>query len=105
MKGIDKNERIERIVKKVYDRKHETTSDLLESSHDLLRAAELVETRQDHVTVWNVKVHILRMVNDAFETGYFTDISYDELRNAKWLLSEVELKAGYQAMRTYASQK
>jgi hypothetical protein len=75
-------------------RKIETTTDCLYVAEELKKEAEKVTSRFEHITWWDKKVDVLRTINGAFETGYFTGAAYDELWMAKHIISEAELIAG-----------
>ena len=78
-----------------------TTTDILEASKDVLAQAEKVTTREEHVSVWDRKVDVLRALNSAIETGYFTGEAYSELRQAQTNLYKAEDVAGLKALATY----
>ena len=71
-----------------------TTTQCIERAQEILREAELVQTREQHAQVWDKKVDLMRIINNSFETGYFTGEAYNELKEAKRLLNKAETVAG-----------
>ncbi len=82
----------------------QTTTDCLTEARHLLNDAKKVETRAQHVNFWDNKVELLHIINNAFETGYFTGKAYDELQEAKTLLLTAETIAGDRARETYTRE-
>jgi hypothetical protein len=74
--------------------KIETTTDCLVASQDLLKKAFEVKDREQHATWWDNKVDVLRCIINALETGYFTGIARDELKEAQYTISRAEKIAG-----------
>jgi hypothetical protein len=78
-------------------RKLETTTDCIRAAEALKEEAKQVTTRESHVAWWDRKVDVLRAINEAFETGFFTGQAYDELWMAKHILYKAEEEAGKRA--------
>jgi len=71
-----------------------TTTELLEAAKQLKEAAKEVQDATQHRLWWDKKVDVLRAVNSALETGYFTGDAYAELTQAKYIISNAEATAG-----------
>jgi hypothetical protein len=81
-----------------------TTEDCMLEARELLEKAHKVSTREEHIRVWDRKTEVLKVVNNAFESGAFDGEAYGELWEAKHTLNLIERVAGNQAMKTYAKQ-
>jgi hypothetical protein len=76
----------------------QTTTDCLRAAELMMEEAKKVTTRESHAAWWDKKVDVLHVINNAFETGYFVGVAYDELWMAKHLLYKAEEEAGKRAM-------
>jgi|GraSoiStandDraft_45_1057281.scaffolds.fasta_scaffold00994_15 hypothetical protein len=81
-----------------------TIDDCVRESERILVEAGKVETRADHVRVWDQKVEVLNVVNQAFETGYWVGDNYNKLWEAKYNLIKAEKVAGNRSIETYAKK-
>ena len=79
--------------------KIETTTDALRIAEILYKEAFQVTDRNSHVQWWDKKVEVLQVINEAFETGYYTGEATAELRQAKYLIYRAETIAGEQALK------
>jgi hypothetical protein len=75
--------------------KIETTTDCIEAAKELQEEAKKVTNAKEHATWWDKKVDVLRIINNAFETGYFTGDAYNELWEAKHIIGHAEAIAGH----------
>ncbi|MFL6470188.1 MAG: hypothetical protein ACJ71H_04980 [Nitrososphaeraceae archaeon] len=76
-----------------------TTTDCMKKALRLKDEAYTVTTRESHARWWDNKVELLKVINNAFESGAFTGEAYNELREAKNYLLQGENIAGLQARR------
>lgn len=74
--------------------KIETTTDAVRAAENLMEEAKQVTTRASHAAWWDKKVEVLRIINNAFDTGAFQGEAYDELWMAKNMLYKAEEEAG-----------
>ena len=71
-----------------------TTTDCIKAAQELQEEAKQVKTTREHAIWWDKKVDVLRVINSAFETGYFTGEARDELWEAKHIINHAEAIAG-----------
>ena len=81
-----------------------TTTDCVDFAKDLLELAKGLTTREQHARIWDLKVELLHIVNNAFESGAFTGEAYEELWEAKHLIKRIEDVAGVRSSKTYAKK-
>jgi hypothetical protein len=74
--------------------KIQTTTDAIRAAEELMEEAKQVSNRDQHAKWWDKKVDVLQVINNAFETGYFTGEAYDELWQAKHIIGKAETVAG-----------
>jgi hypothetical protein len=79
-----------------------TTTDCMKRALQLKDEAYKVTTRESHAIWWDEKVELLKIINNAFESGAFTGEAYEELREAKIYLLHGENIAGIQAKKHLA---
>jgi len=78
-----------------------TTTACVKRAEYILKQAERIRTREDHVAMWDNKVELFNQINDSLASGAFSGEALDELRHAKDILYRAERKAGEQSKKTY----
>lgn len=74
--------------------KLKTTTQCVDAAKGLLKDAESITNKRDHIVWWDRKVDLYWIIQDALETGGFVGEAYDELREAKHLIDRAERIAG-----------
>lgn len=78
--------------------KLETTTDCITAAQVLYNKAKKVTNEEEHRQWWDEKVELLKTINKALASGFFTGEAYNELWTAKNILYTAEAEAGKYAM-------